>query len=327
MHILAVCDNSSMLNTILFIKNIMKIIFVVVPIVLALLFSIDLAKNVFAKDDKDNLKLGIKRIVYSIVLMFVPLIVETFMGMISDYSKVAKCYDIATEQKVKELQEKEEDEYEKKKEEARKAKEEQKQKVDEEKKAEEKARKEAEKGANKDKDSPISPSVSGITDKPQKGNGYIAHATSASRGRRDIKGDQSKKEVLIQENTLKWTYIGRFKDPIKASKAAYCGEQGAKNNHIGYGVNDYTSLYYAAKAKKWDLSKINKNVNTVCSAFASVCINAAGVSITKDLNGYSPNVIDKLKDTGAFTIMKYDKKKVQRGDILVRYKIHVGIAL
>ncbi len=147
MFILKVCDNSSMLNTILFIKNLINIIFIVVPLVLALLFSIDLAKNVFAKDDKNNLKLGIKRIIYSVVLMFVPLIVEAFMSMISDYSKVAKCYDIATEQKVQELYQKEEDEYEKQQEALRKAQEEQKDKVSKENQAEQKAAKEAEQTA------------------------------------------------------------------------------------------------------------------------------------------------------------------------------------
>ncbi len=114
MYILAVCDNSSLLNAILFVKNIINIIFVVVPIILALLFTIDLAKNVFSKDDNDNqknLRLGIKRIIYSLILLLVPTIIEVFMNMIDDYSKVADCYTIATEEKVKELHEKEEEKY------------------------------------------------------------------------------------------------------------------------------------------------------------------------------------------------------------------------
>ena len=152
MYILKGCDSSSMLNAILFIKNIISIIFVVVPIVLALFFTIDLVKNVFAKDDRDNqknLQLGIRRIIYSLVLLFVPLLVKTFMGMISDYSKVANCYDIATESKVKELYDKEEKEYEKQKEETRKKNKEQAKTVAKEKKAQEKAASVAKKEAEK----------------------------------------------------------------------------------------------------------------------------------------------------------------------------------
>ncbi len=135
MMILTVCDNSSMLNAILFIKNIIHIIFIAVPIVLTLFFTIDLAKNVFAKDDNDtqaNLKRGIKRIIYSVVLIFVPLIVDTFMGMISNYSKVAKCYDIATEQKVIDLYEEEERNAQKERENKLKEREEQQNRVEQE---------------------------------------------------------------------------------------------------------------------------------------------------------------------------------------------------
>ncbi len=330
MEILSACDHSSILNTILFIKNIINIIFIVVPIVLVLLFSIDLAKNVFSKDDNDNqknLRLGIKRIIYSIVLLFVPLLVKSFMEMTEGYGKIADCYTLATETKVKELYDQEEAEYKIKRDEIVATNNKVAEQVAKEHEEEVKNAKDAEKSARAGAGKQIGQDDSSLSNKAQKGNGYIAHATSASRGRTDIKGDQNGKEVLIQKNTLTWTYIGRFKDPLKASKAARCGEQGAKNNHIGYGVNDYTSLYYEAKKVKWDLSQVKKNVNTVCSAFASVCINASGVKITKDLNGYSPNVKDKLKETGEFTILNYDKSKVQRGDILIRYKIHVGIAL
>ena len=67
-----VCDNSSFMAAMLFVKRIINIVFIVVPIILTLLFTIDLAKNVFSKDDKENqknLKLGIKRIVYSLILL------------------------------------------------------------------------------------------------------------------------------------------------------------------------------------------------------------------------------------------------------------------
>ncbi len=103
-------------------------------------------------------------------------------------------------------------------------------------------------------------------------------------------------------------------------------EAGAANNHIGYSLYDYTSLYREAKKVNWDLSKINKKCNTVCSTFASVCINATGTKITKHLNGYSDSVKTNLKNTGAFTFIKYSKDKVMRGDVLVIQKKHVGVA-
>ena len=59
--------------------------FIIVPIILVLFFSIDIEKNVLSKDNQENqknLKLGIKRIIYSVVLMFIPLLIKSFMSMI-----------------------------------------------------------------------------------------------------------------------------------------------------------------------------------------------------------------------------------------------------
>ena len=119
----------------------------------------------------------------------------------------------------------------------------------------------------------------------------------------------------------------RFKDPIKANKAALCMEQRTKNDQIGYGVNDYRSLYYVAKKVNWNLSKITTNVNTVCSIFVSVCINASGVSITKDLNGFDCNVKQNLINTKEFEVMKYNKNKLMRGVVLIIKCQHTGMAL
>lgn len=155
MYTLAICDNSSILNTILLIKNIINIIFLVVPIILVLFLTVDLTKNVFAIDDKDNdknLKTCIKRIIYSVILMFVPLIVETFMGMISNYSKVAECYDIATEETVQEFLAKEDNEYQEAKAKKEEEQEARKAEVEQENQAAAKATKEAEQNAKERED-------------------------------------------------------------------------------------------------------------------------------------------------------------------------------
>ncbi len=347
MHILTVCDNSSMLNTILFIKNIMKIIFIVVPLVLALLFTIDLAKNVFSKDDKDNLKLGIKRIIYSIVLMFVPLIVETFMSMISDYSKVAKCYDIATEQKVLALQKKEEAEYEKKKEEERKAKEEERQKAEEEKKADDEARKKAEEdaeksqqeaaqdaGANKETSeyTPIYTKVD-VPSKYIKKNGLLAEAGNSSNGTMfdNNPGDWKIKSEVRTPNLYYggWTHVARFNDPIKANLMALCMESAAKNNHIGYDGNRRLTLYNEAKKYDFDVTKITKNVDTTCSNLVCVCINYTGTSFPSEA-ACSTGMLHRnlTKRSNTFAVKTYTGRgmTLYRGDILYSGH-HTGVVL
>lgn len=144
MYILNICDNASMMQTILFIKKIINIIFIAVPLILALLFTIDLAKNVLVKDDTEarkNLKLGIKRIIYSIVLMFVPLLINTFMSMINSYSKIADCYTKATDENVEKLYEQEQKRDKQEQEKRDKERQGNKQKVDKEKEKEKKRQK------------------------------------------------------------------------------------------------------------------------------------------------------------------------------------------
>ena len=105
MNILLACNNSSVLNTILFIKHLIDIIFIVAPIVLVLLLTIDIAKNVMSKDDsenKKNINIAIKRVVYCLALFFVPLIIDGVMSYLDSYNiNFATCYEKATEENVK----------------------------------------------------------------------------------------------------------------------------------------------------------------------------------------------------------------------------------
>ncbi len=344
MYTLTVCDNSSLLNTILFIKNIINIIFIVVPIILALLFSIDLAKNVFSKDDNDsqkNLRLGIKRIIYSLILLLVPTIIEAFMNMIDDYSKVADCYTIATEAKVQDLKEKEDVEYEKMKKEQQEKREEQKKIVEEEQKQQKKEVKAAEKKAIKDSKNTTASASTIDGNFPNK---YIqakkiAEAAGGGSNCSDGHktncplGDQTGKEVRFSNWRKGWDYILRPDDPVKANKAASCMEAAVKNNNIGYGQQGFShwhNLWDLLKARKdWDPSTVTKKTSVSCCPLVAVCLKYAGYSPSKSLNCQPPasHMKNGVEQAGKFSVVNSrNLTNIRRGDILISYH-HMAMAV
>ena len=323
-----ICMDASFLATVLFIKKIVGIIVILIPIALVLFVTIDLTKAVIANDDnqmKTAQKLAIKRIIYAAVIFLVPTLINATFNMLGKEVEGLACYSNATEENVNTLTEAKKDSDEAYQNAIDKLIEQGKVNVELAKKVVEEQREKAKENQSNQSNQNNQGNPTTVSSY-RKTNGYVSHATHGPGGRIDKKGDQTGKEVTITKNKNNWTYIARFKDPNKAEKAAVAAEQGAINNHIGYGINGYSSLYKEAKKVDWDLSKITKNVNTVCSAFISVCINAAGVSITKDLNGFG-NVQPDLENTGAFIIKPYNKNDVMRGDILVREKKHMAIAL
>ena len=134
-------------------------------------------------------------------------------------------------------------------------------------------------------------------------------------------GDQTGKEVCTRDWYNKsWTAVIRAKDSKVAKKIAKAMEQACANNNIGYGQSNRTTLYKEAKAKKWNLSAIENKCNTDCSALVSVCVNAAGISVSKDMTTATEKSI--LDGTGKFKIYTssdYTRKtnKLKRGDILL----------
>lgn len=328
MFILNACTNASFLATVLFIKKLVKIISVIIPVLLVLFVTIDIAKAVVASDDNQIKKaqsIAIKRIIYALIIFFVPILVNAAFNILDNNGvEGLSCYNNAEDEVVEALAQAENESLLKYEEDINKL-------IEAAKTG--KVAKDAEleklrqKKVSKNGGSSNPTDVKNIT-KYTKSNGKMAHATSYGKAGRRFdtkKGDQDGKEVTIA-NLGSFTYIARFKDPSKAEITARCAEAGAANNHIGYSVLNYRSLYNHAKKANWDLSKINKNVDTVCSAFASVCINAAGVKITKDLNGFSYSVKNHLKNTGAFKFYDYKKSSVLRGDILVKAGNHMAIA-
>ena len=123
----------------------------------------------------------------------------------------------------------------------------------------------------------------------------IGHACIDERGkaRGGTAGDQTLKEVYSRDWYNKpWHTVFRPKSAEVAEKIAKAMEQACANNNIGYDQNQRTTLFELAKAKKWNISKVNKKCETDCSALVAVCCNAAGVAVSKDM--YTGNEKDVL---------------------------------
>lgn len=152
----------------------------------------------------------------------------------------------------------------------------------------------------------------------------IGHASIDERGKAKggKAGDQTGKEVCIRDwYNGNWHTVFRPKDSKKAEKIAKACEQGCANKHIGYDQSQRTTLYDAAKAVDWDLSKVKKDVETDCSAFVAVCCNAAGIKVTK--NNWTGDQKAILTKTGEFEVLtdkKYTSQSayLKRGDILLK---------
>ena len=160
------------------------------------------------------------------------------------------------------------------------------------------------------------------------GNAKIDEQGRISGG---VAGDQTGKEVCSHGWVDKgWNKMIRPKNSMVAEKIARAMEQACQNNHIGYDQKERTSLYFLAREVGWDLSKITKNCETDCSALVAVCVNAAGIPVSKDM--YTGNEAKVLKDTGHFTVytdIKYlgSDMYLKRGDILLKEGSHTAVVL
>lgn len=151
----------------------------------------------------------------------------------------------------------------------------------------------------------------------------IGHASIDENGhaRGGKAGDQTGREVCVRTWYNKpWIAVIRPNDKKVAEKIAKAMEQACANDNIGYDQNERTTLYAQAKAKGWDLSKITTKCETDCSALVAVCVNAAGIAVSKDI--YTGNEKQTLVNTGKFkahTDKKYltSDKYLKRGDILL----------
>lgn len=144
-------------------------------------------------------------------------------------------------------------------------------------------------------------------------------------------GDQTGREVKVGN----WYSFGqnvvlRFKDRDKAKKAAACMKDLCEKNYVGYDQSQRTTLWDKLKALKWNYKKLKTPVETDCSALIAVCVNAAGIKISK--NCWTGNLKAACKETGEFTVLidkKYitSDKYLKVGDIILNEKAHVIMAL
>ena len=154
----------------------------------------------------------------------------------------------------------------------------------------------------------------------------IGHAVCDENGRASggKPGDQTGKEVRIAKwycyNDSPWIAVFRAKSTSVRKKLAKAMVAACNNDNIGYNQAKRTTLYNLAKANGWQLDKVGL-CETDCSALVAVCVNAAGITVSKDM--YTGNELDVLKATSQFKIYTSDEycksqKKLKKGDILLK---------
>ena len=101
------CTNPDILRIIAFIFEILKIVYILIPIALIVMISLDFAKNVMSSktDDMDkNLKKAIKRILYCICIYWLPTIAYFAINTLGNLGvPYTTCITNANEEKIDEL--------------------------------------------------------------------------------------------------------------------------------------------------------------------------------------------------------------------------------
>ena len=159
----------------------------------------------------------------------------------------------------------------------------------------------------------------------------IGHARISEKGTVEgVAGDQNGHEVEISEwYSGGWLAVYRPNSERDAESIAAACVTGCSNDNIGYSQDDRTSLYYEAANRGFDLSAVTNPCNTDCSAFVSVCVNAAGIVVSKDMTTRNEDTV--LMGTGRFTRLQANKflnesGNLKRGDIL-RKSGHTAIVV
>ena len=134
-------------------------------------------------------------------------------------------------------------------------------------------------------------------------------------------GDQTGGEVSTQRwyrHKQGWR-VFRPKDARAAERIAHCMKAACDNPHIGYDQWARNSLYEAARQVNFDCARVDRDVETDCSALVRVCLAFAGIGTPEFRTWDEPRV---LMATGAFEELK-DRRytespdHLRAGDVLV----------
>lgn len=172
----------------------------------------------------------------------------------------------------------------------------------------------------------------------------IGHASIDENGKAHggRAGDQTGKEVCVRSWYKNgWSVVLRPKDPATAEKMARFCEAVCANPLVGYDQWQRNTLRDRAREAGWDGAKIDTGCETDCSAFMTVCAEAAGVNVSCCYlslgNGQwnapvTSTMRAKFKATGAFEVLTDSKylttdKYLKRGDVLVKETAHTVMAL
>ena len=104
------CENPDILRVIYFLKILIDIEKILVPIALIVIGSIDLSKSVMSNDEKEQkkkLNLFIKRLIYAVVIFLVPWIIEVFISLLGDLTDDVNwtdCITNANKERIEELE-------------------------------------------------------------------------------------------------------------------------------------------------------------------------------------------------------------------------------
>lgn len=161
----------------------------------------------------------------------------------------------------------------------------------------------------------------------------IGHAAVDENGKysNGKAGDQTGKEVCIRTWYYRpWNKVVRPKNTGVALKIAKTCVAACNNNNIGYDQYQRTTLYTQAIKLAFDLAKITTPCECDCSSLVAVCVNAAGIKVSKDI--YTGNMVTALKNTGAFDVLTNSKyltsdAHLKVGDILVYEGHHTAIVV
>lgn len=167
----------------------------------------------------------------------------------------------------------------------------------------------------------------------------IGQASIDERGsiRNGQSGNQNGRELNISSwYQGNWTLLIRPSSKELGERMAKACEAACRNRNIGYDQMQRNTLRNEARKVKWDLGAIEVPCETDCSAFMSVCAEAAGVKMDMTYtNNNAPctfNMEEMFSRTREFQMLR-DKKYLRgnvylrRGDILVDESKHTVMVL